>query len=189
MIKLPKLHYIASNDKIRPILTKILVTPTEVVATNSLILIVFKREDIFGKLDTFIDAAPARFLIDRNYWKIISEGYIHLIKWKKGMLSFIMSKSKNDTQFEIFVPIQLEGSSVGIYPKYESVFPEKKDTVSEIGLDLILLAKLKNALPSNQYYKLTFSGQSKGIKFEPFGTYKNTVSCKGLIMPVNLTSF
>ena len=63
---LPKLELCCTDDDLRPALQHVLVTKSDVVATDAHILVVHKTADLFTA--EFIDKMPERMLIHKKLW-------------------------------------------------------------------------------------------------------------------------
>jgi hypothetical protein len=178
-IKLPKLHFVCSTDKLRPVMQHILVTKEEVVATDGHTLVIHKTSDIFS--DEFIEAMPEKFLVHKDQWRSFYNKAI-LISFENNSICV------HCNGFKIYYQVIIEGDGMK-YPNYNAVLPRKesKTELSQIGLNSALLNKLAGAIlmpwQSDKHLKFEFYGEMMAILVTPIEHENNA---KGIIMPVML---
>jgi len=178
-MKLPKLHLACSDDTYRPVMSHVLITKEETVATNAQILVVHKTKDLFP--EQFIDDMPKRMLIHRRFWADICKNHLSIYFNNETNQVEIMRKFKYEN-IKYFYPIVFE-SEIGIYPDYTKVFPKKQESKKEIALNPLLLKNLYKAM--NTY------ADSTGLKLEFYDNYGAIIAklnpdtgVKGMIMPI-----
>jgi len=179
-IKLPKLHLVCANDQLRPVISHILITKEEVVATDANILVVRRTSELFS--EEFIAAMPARILVHKDQWKAFYNGSSDITI--EGDIIWVHYE-----EHKVSHSVKIEGEGL-TYPNYAAIFPVEEDTVepSEIGFNPFLLKTLAEAMLSpsqtNKGFSFKFYGEDKAIVVRPIDIDNNS---KGIIMPITLS--
>lgn len=164
-MKIPKFDIIASKDKLRPILTYLLITKDNIVTTDTFMLVKFKTSLLFTK--EFISAIPEQgILIESKYLKLICN--------KTFEYAIIDTESKLITfDSTIIIRYKLNHDNDLNYPNYAAIIPKTKREVLTIGIDSLILAKINAFMQSvedkTSRLKFTFCGENKSIVIEPCG--------------------
>jgi DNA polymerase III sliding clamp (beta) subunit (PCNA family) len=180
-----KLHLATSKDKIRPVLTKILVTRNEIVATDAHILAMIPVSTIFDLAS--IELIPEDgILIDSQVWKAVYNAEsLHLIQ-RDGI--YLTAYFKNKPALEYRTETNGTGER---YPDYKRVIPDHEHAQQQtdvMKLNPKLLENLRQALDATAGVKMEFNGHNKGINITPVlergNEDKTAEHGTGLIMPM-----
>jgi hypothetical protein len=168
--KIPKIHYATTNDFYSPIMSYVLVTKEDIVATNGHVLVLHKTNNVFE--DYFIEQLPDRCLIKNENWKILCKGY-YTIEFLKGV-NCIKISSKLDTYL---INVEFEKDLDVEYFKYNKLFDDyNKGDIDSIGISPKFLYDLSIAMDSKSAAELNFESKEKAIIVK-------SEHAKGLIMP------
>jgi hypothetical protein len=174
---LPKLHLACSSDELRPVMNHILVTKSDVCASDAHILVNHATSNLFD--EEFIASMPDRFLINSKHWQLMCKKHL-FVTFDKEMIRVIYSYG------EVYYPIYTE-KSIGSYPDFNQVFPKETDKgeVGEIGIKPSLLNRLCLTMRGEDdldNLKLTFHGCNRAVVVR----LTSNTNVRGLIMPCTI---
>ena len=182
-VSFAELKNVVGTDNLRPVMKGVYIDfkNQKLVCTDAHILIMYPIEITANNsgLDGII--VPVRFFNHLKYMQDIP---------RRKVIDF------NYILTEEFAEVYWLGELVyrcryieGKYPNYEAVIndtPDKEVELNEIGIDLKMLARVADAIPSSlKKFKFKFFGKNRHIIFQEL-SYDYPTPIKGLIMPYNL---
>lgn len=182
--KIPKLELIVSNDELRPVLCYVFVTKEKIAATNAHLLVQLDTNLIFD--DEFISKIDKDgFFLSAKDWKIISSIKSPVMVWlDDDIISVFCIGKYGEKKSETLIKIK---KGVGLYPKWEGVFPKEIEPVEKIGINPSLIVKLMKAVGGENHNRIEmfFHGANKVIVLKPSSELPLS-RYSALIMPVIL---
>jgi hypothetical protein len=176
-----KLHLATSKDKFRPVMQSILITKTDIVATDAHIMAIVPTGDIFDSAS--IQCIPDNgLLIDGQIWRSIHTAENINISESNGQYR-IGAYFRNKPSMEFKIEKNGDGEN---FPNWLSVVPteDKREEMGLIGLSPKLLFNLSEAIGADMGLRLETNGRQKGIVVRPINKEDN--KSYGLIMPIKV---
>ena len=171
-----RLDLICAKDELRQAMSHIFINKEVMVATNAHVLCVIPTKNLFDP--DFISGIPEKgmYVHPFDFKSIVSAT---TCIWKGEGVVKLCTKNKRDTIIETFTI-----ESIGRYPNWEMVVPEKdtrKAELNKIGINFILASDLQKAL-GLPHMELQFAAANKAI----YCSFENTIyeGIYGIVMPV-----
>lgn len=185
MNPLPHIYECLAKDSLRPAMERALITRDKTVVTDAHILIEHSSLELFDQ--EFLDQLPKDgIFLGKEALQDLAKKDVYTVRFLEDVkIIEVTHKNKYGQAHKRYYEALPVDSVDYKFPNYEVVFPgsdKKKQDISSIGLNPVLLARLYKAMGKCRGVYFTFYGDTTSILCKPAGG--DYLHCRGIIMPI-----